>query len=304
MATFLSTVAIGNREDLSDAIYRISPTATPFTSMAGKAKATNTLHEWQTQALATAVTNNAVAEGADGSSKTVTPTVRLNNRTQISAKTVSVSGTQIANDSAGRKNEMAYQMALAAAELKRDIESSACQLDVLVAGATRNSRGLRGWVVDNVNRNGGTLASYTANTGYTPGTLRAFTEAQVKDVLQQCFSAGGMPNVGLLPPALKQVFSTFTGNATRMDKSEDSKLYAAIDFYVSDFGTLEIKPSLFQATRDAFFLQSDKWAIAYLRPFQSIDLAKTGDADNKELLAEWCVEAKAPSANGAVYDAQ
>lgn len=304
MTTYLSTVAKGNREDLSDTIYRISPTATPFTSMAGKSKATATLHEWQTQALATAVTTNAVAEGADGSSKTVTPTVRLTNNTQISVKTVAVSGTQRSVNSAGRADEMGYQMALAAAELKRDIEASATQLDVLVAGATRKSRGLRGWCVDNVNRNGGTLASYTANTGYTAGTPRAFTEAQVKDVLQQCFSAGGMPNVGLLPPTLKQIFSSFAGNATRMDKSEDAKLYAAVDFYVSDFGTLEIKPSLFQATVDAFFLQSDKWAIAYLRPFQSMDLAKTGDADTKELLAEWCVEAKAPSSGGAVYDAQ
>ena len=37
--TFLSTAAIGNREDLSDIIYRITPTVTPLLSMAAKAKA-------------------------------------------------------------------------------------------------------------------------------------------------------------------------------------------------------------------------------------------------------------------------
>jgi hypothetical protein len=47
--TFLTTAAIGNREDLSDIIYRISPTDTPLLNMAPKAKATATLHEWQTQ---------------------------------------------------------------------------------------------------------------------------------------------------------------------------------------------------------------------------------------------------------------
>ena len=43
--TFLTTAAIGNREDLTDVIYRISPTATPVLNMASKAKASNTLHE-------------------------------------------------------------------------------------------------------------------------------------------------------------------------------------------------------------------------------------------------------------------
>jgi len=225
--TFLTTAAIGNREDLSDAIYRISPTATPTLSRAAKTKATNTLHEWQVQELAAAASNKQ-AEGDDASAKSVTPTVRLTNRTQISTKTVIVSGSQQAMNSAGRKDELAYQLALASAEIKRDMETDLTQLDV-TATSPRQSRGLRGWVVDNVNRNGGTLASYTGNTGYTAGTQRAFTEAQIKDVLQQCYTAGGEPDMIMLPPAAKQTFSSFSGKATRMDKSEDAKLYAAVD---------------------------------------------------------------------------
>lgn len=301
--TFLTTSAIGNREDLTDVVYRISPTATPVLNMAAKAKASNTLHEWQTQDLASAVSNNAQAEGDNASGKTVTPTVRLTNRTQISTKTVVVSGTQMAINPAGRKDELAYQLSLASLELKRDMEASLTQLDV-TATAPRQSRGLRGWVVDNVNNNGGTLASYTSNTGYTAGTLRSFTESQVKDVLQKVFTAGGEPDTIMMPPTLKQTFSGFTGNATRMDKSEDSKLYASVDFYVSDFGTLEAVPNRFQATRDVFVLQSDKLAVAYLRPFQTIELATTGDAQQRELVVEWTLECRAPKAHGAVYDAQ
>lgn len=284
-------------------IYRISPTATPVLNMAAKAKASNTLHEWQTQDLASAVTNNAQAEGDNASAKTVTPTTRLTNRTQISTKTVIVSGTQMAMNPAGRKDELAYQLSLASLELKRDIESSLCQLDV-TATSPRQSRGLRGWVVDNVNNNGGTLASYTSNTGYTAGTLRSFTESQVKDVLQKIFTAGGEPDTLMMPPTLKQTFSGFTGNATRFDKSEDAKLYASVDFYVSDFGTLEAVPNRFMATRDVFVLQSDKLAVAYLRPFQTIELATTGDAQQRELVAEWTLECRAPKAHGAVYDVQ
>jgi hypothetical protein len=233
--TLVSSTAIGNREDLTDIIYRISPTQTPVLNMASKSKATNTLHEWQTQELAAVASSpfNAQAEGDDLTAKSVTVTVRLTNRTQISAKKVVVSNTQQAMNPAGRKDELAYQLSLASLEIKRDMEAGLTQSDVL-ATSPRQSRGLRGWVVDNVNRNGGTLASYTSNTGYTAGTQRAFTEAQVKDVLQQIFAAGGEPDMIILPPAAKQTFSGFTGNATRMDKSEDAKLYSAVDFYVSD----------------------------------------------------------------------
>lgn len=298
--TFLTTAAIGNREDLTDIIYRISPTQTPVLNMASKAKASNTLHEWQVQELAAAAAN-AQVEGDDLTAKTVTVTARLTNRTQISAKKVVVSGTQQAMNPAGRKDELAYQLSLASLEIKRDMELGLTQNDVL-ATSPRSSRGLRGWVVDNVNRNGGTLASYTANTGYTAGTQRAFTEAQVKDVLQQVFTAGGEPDAIMLPPAAKQTFSGFTGNATRFDKSEDAKLYSSVDFYVSDFGTLQCVPNRFQATRDVFVLTSDKLAVAYLRPFQTIELAKTGDAEQRELVVEYTLECRAPKAHGAIYD--
>lgn len=308
--TFLTTAAIGNREDLTDVIYRISPTQVPVFSMASKTKATNTLHEWQTQDLAAASSSNAQVEGdvaGAGSTvpqgKTITQTVRLTNRTQILSKTVIVSGTQQAMNSAGRKDEMGYQVSLAALEIKRDAETNLTQSDVL-ATAPRSFRGLRGWVVDNVNRNGGTLASYTGNTGYTAGTLRSFTESQVRDVLQQVYTAGGEPDTIMLPPALKQTFSGFTGNATRMDKSEDKKLYASVDVYVSDFGELSCVPNRFMATRDVFVLQSDKLAIAYLRPFATNELAKMGDADARQLIVEMTLECRAPKAHGAILDVQ
>ncbi|MCH8622645.1 DUF5309 domain-containing protein [Undibacterium sp. TS12] len=299
--TYVTATAVGNKEDLSDIIYRISPTTTPLMNMAAKAKASNTLHEWQTQDLATAVTTNAQAEGDNASAKTVTPTARLSNRTQIASKTVIVSGTQQAMNPAGRKDELAYQLSMASLELKRDMESALCQLDV-TATSPRQSRGLPGWVVDNVDNNAGTLASYSGNTGRTLGTPRAFTEAQLKNVLQKCYSAGGEPDTIMVGPAQKQTFSTFSGNATRFDKSEDAKLYAAIDVYVSDFGSLKVVPNRFQASRDVFVLQADKLALAYLRPFTTIELATTGDAVQRELVVEYTLECRAPKAHGAIYD--
>jgi hypothetical protein len=303
--TFITTAAIGNREDLIDVITRISPTKTPFLSMCGKATATATLHEWQTQDLATAA-SNAQVEGDDATAKVVTPTVRLSNRTQISAKNVTVSGTQQAVLKAGRgKDEMAYQMSLAAAELKRDIEFGLTQNSTAAASA-RTTRGLVGWSGDNVDAGAGYVAPvYTTATGtaQTDGSPTiAFTEARLKNVLQKIYTAGGDPDTILLPPLAKQTFSSFTGNSTREVDAENAKLYASVDVYVSDFGTLKAMPSLFQRTRDVWVLQSDKWNVAWLRPYQTKDLAATGDAVKKQLLAEYALEALNPKSSGGVLD--
>ena len=299
--TYLTTAAIGNREDLSDTIYRITPTVTPLLNLAAKAKATSTLHEWQTQDLA-APASNAQAEGDDASAKVVTPTVRLNNRTQISTKTVIVAGTQQAMNSAGRKDEMGYQMAMAALELKRDMELGLTQNNV-TATAPRTSRGLVGWSGDNVDSGAGYVApNYVSNVAQTDGTQAAFTEARLKNVLQKIFTAGGDPDVMMLGPLAKQTFSSFSGNSTRYDKGEDKQLTASVDVYISDFGEIKAVPNRFQRARDVWVLQSDKIAVAYLRPFMTVDLAKTGDADKKEIIVEYCLEMRAPKAHGAVVD--
>ncbi len=99
--------AIGVREDLADVIYDISPTDTPIMSSIGKSRATQTLHEWQTDVLAAATFGNALVEGDDATSASLSPTVRVGNFTQIVGKTVQVSGTLEAVDKAGRKSEKA-----------------------------------------------------------------------------------------------------------------------------------------------------------------------------------------------------
>lgn len=300
--TFLTTAAIGNREDLTEIISRIDPTETPVYSMCGKTKATATLHEWQTQALASAA-SNAQAEGDDFSAPAVTPTVRLTNRTQISTKMVVISGSQEAVNSAGRKSEMNYQMALKGLELRRDIEFGLTQNDV-TATAPRKSRGLLGWTVDNTSKDAGTtLASYSGNTAVTDsGTTRAFTESQLKTVLQLVYIAGGKPDTISMGAAAKQTFSGFTGGANRNDNSEDKKVTAAVDVYVSDFGALKAVPNLFQRTRDVFLLESGRLAIAWLRPIFKKDIAATGDSEKAMLIGEWCLENQNPKAHGGIYD--
>jgi hypothetical protein len=121
--TLATYAAVGNREDLSDVIYRIDPTDTPFISSIEREKASAVNHEWQTQALAAVDTSNAVLEGDDAVTDAATPTARLGNICQISDKVARVTGTQQAVDHAGRDNEMSYQEMLKGMELKRDMES-------------------------------------------------------------------------------------------------------------------------------------------------------------------------------------
>ncbi len=92
-SAFATYQAVGNREDLSDTIYRIDPTDCPFTTGIDKSKATAVNHEWQIQTLAAAATN-AQLEGDDAAADVTTPTSRKGNLCQISRKTAFITGTQ------------------------------------------------------------------------------------------------------------------------------------------------------------------------------------------------------------------
>lgn len=305
--TFKSYEGKGNREDLSDVIYMISPTDTPFMSGVPRSKAIATLHEWQTDSLATAG-SNAVIEGDDATTDSTTATVRLSNICQISDKVPRVSGTQEVINKAGRKSEMSYQVAKVAQELKRDMEFILLANTAENTGqatAARDLGSIGAWTTTNISIGTGGSAIGTAlvgDTARTDGTQRVMTESLLKDVLKLCWDNGGDPECIMVGSHNKQIISSFTGNATRFKGAEDKELKAAIDIYDSDFGELQIIPNRFQRARDAHVLQKDMWAIAYLRPFQLWDLAKTGDTERKQLIVEYTLEVRNEAASGAVYD--
>lgn len=298
--------AVGIREDLSDMIYNIAPTETPFYQACKKVGADSTFHEWQTDSLAAASTSNAVIEGDDATLDAVTPTVRLGNYTQILDKTAVISGTHEAVKKAGRVKEMAYQISKKTKELKRDIEATLLANQARAVGAAATARtfgAVLSWIATNDDF-GATGASPTGNgtDTRTDGTPRAFTETQLKTVLSGCFTSGGNPTVVMVGPANKQVASTFTGGATKFDKTEDMTLYAAFDIYKSDFGTLKVMPNRFQRTRDAFVLDMEYWAIAELRKTATWPLAKTGDTEKNQILVEMTLESRQEAASGLVAD--
>jgi galactitol-specific phosphotransferase system IIB component len=303
--TFDTYDSIGEREDLSDVIYNISPTDTPFLSSAAKTKATAVLHEWQTDSLAAAVTNNQVIEGDEATLDAITATTRLSNSCQIMDKTIVITGTQEAVDKAGRASEIAYQIAKKAKELKRDLEASLTSNNAEVTGsatAARVAGGLRSWVATNDVMGTSGTSGGAGNTAAGNGTQRAFTESLLKSVIKSVWNAGGNPTMVMVGPFNKQKLSGFTGNSTRFDAGADATLYTSVDVYASDFGQLQVVPNRFSRDRDAWVLDMDYWGVAFLRDFTMHELSKTGDSEKRQLLLEATLESRNEAASGCVAD--
>jgi hypothetical protein len=309
MPTFTAHTAIGQREDLTDIIYDISPTETPFMSSIGKTKATAVYHEWQTDSLAAATTANAAVEGADATSATLSPTVRLGNYTQIIQKTVQVSGTLDAVNKAGRKSEKAYQLAKASAELKRDLETILLANQGRSAGSSTIARqmgSLLSWIKTNSDfGSGGADPATIGVSTRTDGTQRTFTEALLRTVVAEVFQSGGSPKILMVGASGKQKVSTFAGIAAQRymaPSNTPTTIVGAADVYMSDFGTMSVVPNRFMRVREALVLDPEYAALAYLRPFQTNELAKTGDSENTQLLAEVTLEVKNEAAHGIIAD--
>ena len=320
---------IGIREDLSDLIWNLSPTETPFLMMAGRGSASATKHEWQMDSLAAAGDNRRHQGFKVDAVSAVVPTVRVANYCQISDKHISITGTLEAVNKAGRFSELSYQLAKRAKELKRDMEFTCVGQTTVadMAGAAPGSgAGNEGqaaavqsqfhtqWTTtfgtnlpgSNINRGGGAGAdggwNGTVFLAPTDGTPRALLENMLKGVIQGAWTNGGDPSIIMVGPFNKTVISGFTGNSTRFDRGEDKRLVAAIDVYCSDYGDHRVTPNRFQRDRDVFALTPELFSVDYLRPFRQNSLAKTGDSEDRSLLAEWTLKLSNNAGSGIVAD--
>jgi hypothetical protein len=311
-STFTTYSAKGIREDLSNVITNIAPEETPFQSNIGRETISNTLFEWQTDTLADAAAN-AQLEGDDvGSFDAVTATVRLTNYAQISRKTIILSNTEEVVNKAGRRSELAYQIAKRGSELKRDQEFIFLNGGIAVAGNTTTARvtaSLGAFVKTNTDKQtNGVDPSYTTlpNSARTDGNVRTFTETILKNVIQKVWTAGGTPKILMCGPVNKQRVSGFSGIASSRFNidggAKPATLIGAVDIYVSDFGNVSVIANRFQRERDAWVIDPDYAKMTVLRPYQQVELAKTGDAEKRMLLIEYGLKVLAENAHGLAAD--
>ena len=303
------------REDLQDALISISPTETPFMSAIGTKSASNTYFEWVAVDLSAPDSSNRVLEGeAAPGNDAPTNAVRLGSYTQISDKVVEVSSTADAVNGAGDAQTVAKQIAFKLRELKRDMETMLLNNVASNAGAAGTARvtaGLPAYLTSNVSRGvggaNGTLSGTTSgyvNAAATDGTLRALTETMFKSVIASCWDNGAEPSIVLCGSLVKQkISSTFTGSATKYQDMTDKKsLSAAIDIYVSDFGTLQIVPTRFQRARDVLVLDPAYARVAYLQRTKQEPLAKTGHAERRLISVEYGLQVDTQKAHGVIAD--
>ena len=310
--TFTTFDAKGIREDLSNVITNIAPEETPYMSNIGRESISNSLFEYQTDTLAAAAANKQL-EGDDVTSfDAVVATVRLQNYAQISRKTIILSATEETVNKAGRKSELAYQIAKRGSELKRDQEFTLLNGAVAAAGNSTTARGtasLGAFVKTNVDmQTNGANPSYTTlpTSARTDGNVRTFTETILKNVIQQVWAAGGTPKMLMVGPVNKQRVSGFSGIASSRFNIEGgakpATLVGAVDIYVSDFGNVQVIANRFQRERDAWVIDPDMAKMTTLRPYQQIELAKTGDAEKRMLIVEWGHKVLAENAMGLAAD--
>ena len=315
--------SVAIREDLSDVIYNIAPMDTPFLTGCAKMSADNTYFEWQVDTI-TAGAANRHLEGDDSPDATarVLPT-RLGNYTQISRYIAQTSGTDDAVDYAGHGKHQAYMLAKLGKRMKRDMEVMLTSNTIRVVGNATTARATAGiptWLSTSHVAGGGGGSASAGSLGTTlmvnNTSTAAASEANIKAVIKKAYDAGGQPDMMLVPSTVKQTISALatvgSGSVSlgipprnQISGKGAATAVAAVDVYVSDFGTFRIVPDRNLAAdgpgsvaANVFFLDMDYWGLAWLRPFQTVNMAKTGDSTKQMLLGEYGLVSKNEKASG------
>jgi hypothetical protein len=315
--TFLSTSAVGNREELSDVVSRITPQDTPIYSMIGKGSCKSVHPEWETDDLA-APAENIQPEGNDYDFDAITPPERMGNYTQIMRKTWIISGTQEVVDEAGNVQKRRYQKLKKGVEIKKDVELAIVTNNASVAGATREFGGLPTWIETNANREaGGSNGGFNSGTGLTVaatnGSQRAFTKVILDDVMKQGYEEGANFRHFVCSPYVKSVFVTFMSDTNvasfryAVEGGKGNSIVANADVYEGPFGKIMVHPNRVMTTaataRNGFFIDTEFLKFLWLRKIQEDkDVAKTGDADKGVIIGEGTLKVSNEKGLGVAAD--
>jgi hypothetical protein len=311
---FTTYQAVGNREDLSNAIYNIDPFDTPVVSAIRRRNVKNRLFDWQTEFLPLVDLNNAQIEGFVLSNRLATPTVRLNNVTQISERDATVSGSQEEVDAAGKGSEMAHQMALTSKVLKSDMEAILCSRQARVTGddttpTARKTESLPHWIARALDKNsvaGTTVAGVVTGipalatdawAAIAGGSQVSITETMVGDALQAAYINGASPTLLIVPPGPKRTISAFTGRSTTQVLVGKTEVVSTVDILSTDFGRIKVMPTRWTPTDLGLLIDPNYAAVAFFRSFRQYLMARTGDAETRMLVVEWGVEMRNPLAH-------
>lgn len=307
----VSTALInGQRQDLIDIIYNIDPFDTPFMTAIGKGTAEAITHEWQTDELRAPAVNTKI-EGDDATINAGSFTTMASNICQIASETLQVTGTAERVKKAGRKSELAYQIAKKGKEMKLDIEFMLVGTPLAKVARSSSVAGQAGNIFSYYKTNGSLGATGVAPTGNgvnvgTAGTLRTLTEALVLDASQKIWTEGGKANTIHTSATLKKHISkTFVGRATQIQlDASNSTVAQAVDVYECDFGKYTIVANRWFKSDALFMFDPKMHSLCYLRPFTQFPLSKTGDSEKRQMLTEYTFRVNNEKSGALIRDVQ
>jgi hypothetical protein len=316
--TYQTTSAVGNREELSDVVSRITPEDTPIYTLIGSGKLASKHPEWEYDDLRAPAANAQLEGDTYTFNATVAPT-RVGNYTQIFRESWSISNTQDAVDNAGNVEKRKEQKLKKAVQVKKDVEFAIVSNTASVSGATRSLGALPSWLTTNVSRgaagaNGGFSSGTGLTVAETTGTQRAFTKALLDATMQSVYTSGGNATHLVVSPYVKSVFVTFmsdtnvasfryaAGNATR------NTIVGTADIYEGPFGKVTVVPDRIMATsaavaRRAFLIDPDMASFDWLRPIsEDPGIAKIADAEQGVIIGEGTLRIKNEKGLGVIAD--
>jgi hypothetical protein len=313
--TYLTTganAATNVREDLADMIWRIDPEETPLVTALGRGENAEQIKtEWLVQIL-NAADSNVQPEGFRYLAQPAQKPSRLGNYCQIMTRTITVSNTLRASDSVGG-DEFDRQTLMKGVELRRDLEWWITRDKVQTGVDPRQMSGIQTYISNGSMGSGtGALATGTGLNAPIAGTARAMTLSLIADGMQQAFTAGGRPRLGLMSPSLKREFSGLAGapagsaaqNIIQQTQAQPVTIVGAVDAYLTDFGRIEMAPDIFMPTTVVLMIDTRHAEIAPLpgRDMEQVEYAKTGDAADGGVVFEGTLRVTAPKAHAMVGD--
>lgn len=310
---------VARRESLLDALNMLNPIDTQMLSGFKQGTANNTLHEWIIDTLES-VDDNAQAEGADAPADASNDPTRVNNITQIFARTAKITGTE-QGDNLKRVggNRMNWELTKKMKTLKGDIEfalvrgSKASGVASNSTASARRLQGVKNFITTNVTNQSGT----------------SLTETNLNDLFEMSWNVGANIDAVYVPMKGKRRITAFNSGANKNVDLKDRRLVNAVDVYESDAASMvklfkhryvttgigkgdtsptnAVSKSDYVTTAtpgfDVIGLQEDTWATAWYRKPFTKPLAETGDFTAKEIITEVTLEGHQQAANvlGRVY---
>ena len=326
-------------EDLLDKVWDISPIDLPYQDAIMKGSSSAHLKEWVKELLAAADPDNATIDGNDAATNDTVTGVRLGNYHQLGSKVVKVSDRARNIDTVGASDELLRQVTKRQRELRRDTEARLTSNKPAVAGdgtaVASECAGIGAWIATNTERGAtGTDPTLSATTGGFPnagpgaGTIRALSEALVRNVTRDAWIAGGNPTMAMSVPAVIEKLSTWlfdasarvavlrteaaTGNRTVASSGNGNSgggiaAQGSVNVLVTDFASLELVPNRFQPDSsaggaDLFVIDPELWELAFLQGYQLQELARTGTAENRQITVDYTLCSLSEDGSGVVAD--